>query len=87
MSILKKLFGGGSAAPSKATPEAHNGFNIFPEPAKEQHGFRIAARIEKDGKTHYMIRADTYASLDVATEASISKAKQMIDQQGDRMFS
>lgn len=37
-------------------------------------------------KTHTMIRADTYMSLDAATEASLSKAKQVIDQLGDSIF-
>ncbi|MDG2341251.1 MAG: HlyU family transcriptional regulator, partial [Paracoccaceae bacterium] len=72
--------------PKQAASETHEGFTIMPTPAKEAHGFRIAATIEKDGQTHQMIRADTYASLEVASEASISKAKQMIDQQGDRIF-
>lgn len=87
MSLLKKLFGGKT---TRAEPETHNGYLIFPEPVKDAAGFRIAARIEKefDGevKTHMMIRADTYASPETATEASLSKARQVIDQMGDRLF-
>ncbi len=85
MSIFSKLFGGGGA-PSKATPVEHNGYTITPAPVKEAHGFRIAATIEKDGQTHDMIRADTYSANDIASEASIAKAKQVIDQMGDRIF-
>lgn len=86
MSLLKKLFGG-SASAKQPEPETHNGFLIFPEPVKEAHGYRIAARIEKDGNVHQMIRADTYAAQDIAAEASVAKAKQVIDQMGDKIFS
>lgn len=86
MSLLKKLFGGGSALKKAVEPTEHNGFLIFPEPQKESQGYRIAARIEKDGKVHQMIRADTYNSQDVAVDASVAKAKQVIDQMGDRIF-
>ena len=89
MSLLSKLFGGGSG-PAKAEPEIHNGFRIFPEPASEGGGYRIGARIEKDvdgeTKVHMMIRADTYQSKDTAIEASLTKAKLLIDQQGDAIF-
>ena len=86
MSIFSKLFGGGSSSPQKQASEDHNGYSITPTPVKEAHGYRIAAKIEKDGKSHDMIRADTYASDDTAREASIAKAKQVIDQMGDRIF-
>lgn len=88
MSLLSRLFG---KSPSKdPEPELHEGYRIFPQPAQESGGYRIAARIEKEiggeMKTHTMIRADTYMSLDAATEASLSKAKQVIDQLGDSIF-
>ncbi|MFN3845995.1 MAG: HlyU family transcriptional regulator, partial [Paracoccaceae bacterium] len=37
-------------------------------------------------KTHQLIRADTRATRDEAVEASITKAKQAIDQLGDTLF-
>ncbi len=37
-------------------------------------------------KSHTLIRADTLGDLEGANEASISKAKQVIDEQGDRIF-
>jgi hypothetical protein len=86
MSFLKKLFGGGNAAPRKAASESYNGFTITPQPVKEAHGYRIGALIEKDGQSHQMIRADTYAAPDIASDASVAKAKQMIDQMGDKLF-
>jgi hypothetical protein len=89
MSLLSRLFG--SKPAPEAEPEIYKEFAIFAEPAKESGGYRIRARIEKeiDGqtKTHVLIRADTIADLEKACEASSAKAKQIIDEQGDRLFS
>lgn len=85
MSLFSKLFGGGSTAP-KAQPEEYQGFTIVPQPAKEGGRFRIGAMIHKGDKSHHLIRADVLEDLDSANEASVGKAKQMIDEQGDRLF-
>lgn len=89
MSLFKKLFGG-SDAPKGPEPVLYNGFTIYPEPMKEPDGYRIAARIEKEiggeVKTHHLIRADMLHSADQAADASVGKAKSMIDQMGDRLF-
>ena len=37
-------------------------------------------------KEHKFIRADRHASYDDAVEFSLGKARQIVDQQGDRMF-
>jgi len=37
-------------------------------------------------KTHNLVRADTINDYDEAVKASIGKAKQMIDEQGERLF-
>lgn len=88
MSFFKKLFGG--SAPTEETSETYKEFRIFPTLVSESGGYRISARIEKDvdGETliHTLIRADTIASHDDAIEATIAKAKQIIDEQGDRIF-
>ena len=90
MSLLSKLFGGGGSAPKEVAPEAYNGFNIFSDPIREGGQFRVAARIEKEIggelKTHELIRADLINNLEEATTASTNKAKQIIDEQGDRLF-
>ncbi len=92
MSILSKLFGGGSGgdAKPKAAPEVYEGYRIYPEPIREGAQHRIAARIEKeiDGevKTHHLIRADTLGDPQAAATASLDKAKMLIDEQGDRIF-
>ncbi|TFL17327.1 HlyU family transcriptional regulator [Jannaschia formosa] len=86
MSILKKIFGGGASEPAALPSEEYKGYTITPAPQKTGDGFRVAATIEKDGRTHQLIRADTLRDHDGAVDASILKAKQVIDQQGDRIF-
>ena len=53
-------------------------------------GYRVTARIEKDiagqTKAHLLQRADTCSSLQEATELSIAKSRQAIDQLGDALF-
>lgn len=89
---LKNFFTGTlkGPKPTAAEPEEYNGYRIFAEPSKEAGGYRIAARIEKDfggeTKTHMLIRADTISDPDEAITATVSKAKHVIDQQGDLIF-
>ncbi|MEM6387233.1 MAG: HlyU family transcriptional regulator [Pseudomonadota bacterium] len=85
MSLFSKLFGGGGSAPEPER-ETYEGFIITPNPAREGSRFRIGALIEKDGQSHQLIRADMLETLDEANDASIRKAKQMIDEQGARLF-
>ena len=86
MSLLSKLFGGGGSSAPAAEPTEYKGFSITPQPAKEGGRYRIGAKIEKDGKTHDLIRADTLDDKAGADDASINKAKQLIDQVGDALF-
>jgi len=69
----------------------YNGYRIRPAPYLANGQYQTAGSIEKDTpeglKEHKFIRADTYASRDDAITFTISKAKQIIDQQGDRIFS
>ncbi|MGR3794128.1 HlyU family transcriptional regulator [Vannielia sp. SX4] len=85
MSLFSKLFGGKSQ-PAGPEPVDHKGFSITPCPEKAPGGFRIGAMIEKDGQSHHMIRADVIADETDAAEASLRKACQMIDEQGERLF-
>ncbi|MCV6594715.1 MAG: HlyU family transcriptional regulator [Silicimonas sp.] len=89
MSILKKLFGG-APSPEPPKPETYKGFAITPNPANEGGRYRIGALIEKDvggeKKAHQLIRADTLDTMDSAVTASIGKARQVIDEQGERIF-
>ncbi|MBO9447075.1 HlyU family transcriptional regulator [Ruegeria sp. R14_0] len=88
MSILSKLFGGGEKP--EPQPVSYKGFDIFPDLISEGGKYRLSARIEKnidgDRKTHTVIRADVFESRDQAESFSITKAKQVIDEQGERIF-
>ncbi|WP_294622830.1 HlyU family transcriptional regulator [uncultured Roseovarius sp.] len=91
MSLFSKLFGGGKPKPEpEAEAEVYEGFRIIPTPQSESDGYRLGARIEKeiDGevKVHHLLRADVIRSLEEAQAFSIRKAKQVIDEQGERIF-
>ena len=86
MAWLGKLFGGGGSSAPEAETIEYEGFKITPNPANAGGKWRIGARIEKADKTHEMVRADTLDSFEAAADASVFKAKQMIDQMGDRLF-
>lgn len=92
MSILSRLFGGSGGSKKGPSLKAveYNGFRIIADPIVEGKEYRIAARIEKeiDGevRVHNLIRADTIAGYDAAVDASAAKARQMIDEQGERLF-
>ena len=87
-SFLTRLFG--KSTPAAAEPILHKDFRIYPEPIKEGAVYRVAARVEKDVDgvtlTHHLIRADTHSAQDGAIDASVAKAKQAIDQLGDKLF-
>lgn len=90
MSLLSRLFGGGDGAKPSEPAETYKGMQIYAEPQREGSTYRLAARIarEVDGeiREHRLIRADTFQSIDDAKAASVTKAKQMIDEQGARLF-
>jgi hypothetical protein len=94
MSFLKRLFGGGRSAmssePEIAAEQEYSGYRLIAAPQKEERQFRLAGRIERDreGQTqvHQLIRADLFTSVDDANEAFFRKARQVIDEQGDRIF-
>jgi hypothetical protein len=81
-------------APAEAPPVAgveYKGYRILPAPyLNNNSSYQTAGTIEKDTpdgvKRHEFVRADTYDSRDDAVAFTISKAKQVIDQLGDRIF-
>ncbi len=95
MSFWKKLFGGGAGAAGASSGPAksieHKGFTIHAEPYKSEGQYQTAGRIEKeiDGlpKEHRFIRADRFASFDEAEEFALLKGRQIVDEQGERIFS
>ena len=90
--FFKKLFRGGP--PSLAKEEQaveHGGFSISPCPRKVGGGWSTEAVIRKqvgdETKQHAFIRADASTSKEAAISLIISKAKTLIDQQGDKILS
>ena len=87
----ERLVGPGSEreGPPAAAVE-YKGYRIRPAPYKNNGGYQTAGSIEKDGpdgvREHKFIRADAYPSREDAINFTISKAKQIIDLQGDRIF-
>lgn len=91
MSFLKKLFGGGGdGGETPAEVIEYNGYSIVATPQKDGGQFRLCGEITKeiDGevKTHTLIRADIFPGEDSCKEATVRKAKQVIDEQGDHIF-
>ncbi|MCA9148781.1 MAG: hypothetical protein KDJ80_15380 [Nitratireductor sp.] len=91
MSFLKKLFGGGGGGEATShAAEMHEGYVIEPMPMADNGQYRLCAEIRKeiDGamKTHRLIRADLFPTADQAAEAARSKARQVIKEQGERLF-
>ncbi len=92
-SLLGSVMGGGWSGTGPAPEEAteYNGYRLYATPFKDEGQYRTAGRIEKDFDTgvkeHKFIRAEKHASLDEAQDFSLNKARQIVDQNGDRIFS
>lgn len=86
--MFSKLFG--KTKTPESEPEHYKDFAIYPASQKDAGGFRLGARVEKqvgdETKTHHLIRADTLNTQEAANDAALAKAKQLIDQMGDRIF-
>lgn len=95
MSFLKSLFGlggkeAGEAAPATVSQVEHKGFIIKATPFKEAGQYQTCGVISKEVggvlKEHKFIRADRFPALETAAEIAISKGKQIVDEQGERIF-
>jgi hypothetical protein len=94
VSFFKSLFGlggkqrGNDAATVKRAE--HKGFVIEAQPYQEGSRFQTAGIISKDvggmRKQHKFIRADSFATRDEAADFAVSKGRQIVDEQGDRLF-
>lgn len=91
--FFKKLFGSGGSNDNGgrvAEPVLYGGYIIRAEPKANNGQYNIAGTITREddpeGTAHQFIRADTYASLDDAVSWSERKAKQIIDEQGERLI-
>jgi len=95
MSFLKKLFGIGGTdnAIETAKPAGeieHKGFRILATPFKQDGQYQCCGVISKDSdgalKEHRFIRADRFSSLDDAVAIILNKGRQIVDEQGERIF-
>jgi hypothetical protein len=93
MSFLKKLFGGGAetvAASISGKETEHNGYLIRAAPFQAEGQYQCCGIVSReiDGtlKEHKFIRADRFASVDDAAECALRKGRQLVDEQGDRIF-
>ena len=95
MGFLSRLLGKGKSE-SKSEPSAeqvtHNGYLIQPAPMKQKGTYFTAGYIYKDDesgvrKEHYFIRADTHTDYESACQHAVFKAKHIIRESGDRIFS
>jgi hypothetical protein len=94
LSFWKSLFGFGrkqsSEAAAKAKQAEHKGFTIEARPYQEGGQYQTAGVISKDvggvRREHRFVRADRFTTLDDAVEFCLSKGRQIVDEQGDRLF-
>jgi len=95
MSMLKELWDrlmGARSGAEEVAAEAveYKGYRIRPAPYQSGSQYQTAGTIEKEFPTglkeHRFVRAEAHPSKDDAVEFSVLKARQIIDQQGDRMF-
>jgi hypothetical protein len=87
--LFARLFGDVAVDPEE-DPVEYNGYRIRPTPFPRLGQYQTAGMIEKDvggeTKEHRFVRAETHSSREEAIAFSIAKAKQIIDEQGERMF-
>lgn len=88
--LLGRLFG--SRGPRTVVGEevVYGRFRITPTPF-EQNGRWITAGIivletEEGRREHRFVRADSHLTAEDALQFSVTKAKQIIDQMGERLF-
>jgi hypothetical protein len=102
MSFLRKLFGGGPSTQAKGRAEGEQGkseqvpaedyagFVIQPTPYKEGGQYQLCGVISKEEngarREHRFVRADRFPDWRTAVEMTTLKARQIIDQQGARLF-
>jgi hypothetical protein len=89
--FFARLFGlGGGSSAAEEESVVHEGYTITSSPMSDGGQYRLHGTITKDfdgeAKSHTLIRADTFPVAEQCAEATIAKAKQVIAEQGDRIF-
>ena len=87
--LWNRLFGGVAVDPEE-DPVEYDGYRIRPTPFPRQGAYQTAGTIEKEVggevKEHRFVRAETHSSREGAAAFAIAKARQLIDEQGERLF-
>jgi hypothetical protein len=89
---LGGLFGGsGSGGAARFDTEEYKGFLITPAPTQRDGQWQVAgtiAREDADGtrQEHAFIRADQMPTAEQAAEFALRKGRQIVDEQGERLF-
>ncbi len=91
--MIKALWGrlfGREVAEAAGPATEYNGYRIRPAPYRRQGQYQTCGVIEKEiggeVKEHRFIRAELHPSREDAIAFSIAKARQIIDEQGERLF-
>ena len=88
-SLWSRLVGRGGTAAAEEAIE-YNFYRIRPAPYRRMGQYQTCGVIEKELggeiKEHRFIRAEMHPTRKAAIAFSIAKAKQLIDEQGDRLF-
>jgi hypothetical protein len=88
--FLRGLSGNKSVEPTKHEPVDYKGFSIVPTPRKAPGGWTTEGVISKgtgeSTRSEHFIRADMLMSEEEAVGYSVTKAKKIIDEQGERLF-
>jgi len=90
--FLSRLFGGSGSSGAAARGEAvdYKGYVIYPAPEPEGSQWRLAGYIAEgkgeNARESKFVRADLLSSKDEADEFAVRKARQIIDERGDRLF-
>lgn len=96
MSFWKKIFGGGdndsSVGTGSAGPhEEYKGFVIRASLVPAGSEYQLSGSIEKEVggvlQRHDFVRADRFSSKDEAQSFTLAKGRQIIDEQGEAVFS
>lgn len=91
--LRRRRRGRGSAAgPGEVTErEVYQGLELLARPMREGGAWRVAGSIRRagddQGPSYDFVRADTMAERDEATRMSLLKARQLVDEQGERLLS
>ena len=95
MSFLKKLFGGGDAAPKSIEPavvgeESYKGFTVKALIMQAGSEYQLAGMIEKEIggelQSYKFVRADRFSSKEDVVSFALAKGRQIIDEQGEGIF-